>query len=154
MGERQNTTDRHTPTDDDSQLSRSQLDALGALGTGATVTEAARRAGVDRTTLHRWLRRDYAFQASWNRMRRELKREVESGVERLASAALKAVEDAIAGGDIRASLAVLKGVGFLSGDRRPIGPEDPEEVATEDRLVASEAEADKSLRKLISQLRV
>jgi len=87
-------------------------------------------------------------------MRRELEREVEARVEQLASDALKAVETAISNGDARTALAVLKGIGFLNGERWPIGAEEPEEVAIEDRLAAREAEADTSLRKLVSELRV
>jgi transposase-like protein len=54
---------RNTTEQRETDLSPNQLKALAAMATGATVTAAAEHAGVDRTTLHRWIREDPGFQA-------------------------------------------------------------------------------------------
>jgi transposase-like protein len=51
----------HNPT---LTLSPCQLAALEALLAGKTVTDAAAAAGVDRSTLHAWLKTDFPFQAA------------------------------------------------------------------------------------------
>jgi hypothetical protein len=53
-------------------LSPTQETGLAALLTGATVTAAADAAGVDRATVHRWLKDDFTFLVAYNRGRREL----------------------------------------------------------------------------------
>ena len=55
------------------------------MSSDSTVTAALAAAGVDRTTVHRWLREDHAFQAAWNRIRREQEREVLARVDHLAN---------------------------------------------------------------------
>src|SRR5262245_2091881 len=53
-------------------LAAAQTAALDALLAGQTVTAAAAAAGVDRSTLHRWLRSDHAFVAALNAARRQM----------------------------------------------------------------------------------
>jgi len=53
-------------------LTSQQERALDRLLTGATITAAAQAVNADRSTLHRWLREDPQFQATYNRRRREL----------------------------------------------------------------------------------
>ncbi len=89
---------------------------LEHLVTGSTVVRAAEVAGVDRTTVHRWLRLDHGFQAAYNAARRDLQREVEARLLNLADVALETVEAAVLGGDVRAALAVLKGLGAFARD--------------------------------------
>lgn len=64
--------------------------ALESLMAGASVTKAAEAAGVDRSSLHRWLREDTSFQAAYNAARRDLRREVSSRLQAVAGAALEA----------------------------------------------------------------
>jgi hypothetical protein len=52
-------------------LTPEQDAAVAALLAGRTVTDAAAATGVDRTTVHRWLKKDFAFQAALNLGRRE-----------------------------------------------------------------------------------
>ena len=54
-------------------LSPAQIAAVGAMLAGKTITDAAADAGVDRATVHRWGREDFAFQAAINAGRRELR---------------------------------------------------------------------------------
>ncbi len=152
MGDQQTATDRHTSAESGPTLSRPQLSALEGLAAGSTVTDAARLAGVDRTTVHRWLREDFRFQAAWNRLRADLEREVEARIEKLVQVALTAVEEAIAGGDARVALAVLRGTGFLDGSRRTIGAEDGERLAADARITRWEEDAARGLREVVAGL--
>ena len=154
MDDQQTATDRHTSGKGHPPLRRPQLDALEALGAGATVTEAARQAGVDRTTVHRWLRDSFSFQAAWNRLRRDMERETEARIERLAQEALGAVEAAVASGDARVALAVLKGVGLLGGARAEIGAPDPGDLEAERRIATAEADSKRALRELTAGIGV
>src|SRR5262245_45523135 len=88
-----------------------QVLVLEQLLAGASITRAAQAAGVDRTSVHRWLREDWSFQAAYNAARRDLMREIETRLVRLAEGAVQAVERAVRQGDVRAALAVLKGLG-------------------------------------------
>src|SRR4051812_612547 len=56
---------------DATDLGPNQLAAIAALVGGSSVTDAAARAGVDRTTLHRWLSGDALFVATLNRSKHE-----------------------------------------------------------------------------------
>ena len=60
------------------QQNATDQDLLEALTAGATVTAAAAAARVDRVTVHRWLRDDFAFQAAFNRARRDLRSAAEA----------------------------------------------------------------------------
>jgi hypothetical protein len=110
-------------------LSPAQVTALAELLAGRTITDAATVAGVDRVTVHRWLREDYAFQAAWNRDRRELRRAAYNRLERLAAKSAECLEKAIDGGDVKAALEIVKGMGILAPS--PIGSEDASELAIE-----------------------
>jgi len=47
-------------------LSHLQISVLAALTNGASISEATRRAGVHRATIHNWLDKDAAFVTSLN----------------------------------------------------------------------------------------
>ena len=110
-------------------LSPAQVKVLAELLTGKTITAAAAAAGVERATVHRWLREDFAFQAAWNRDRQELHREAFARLERLAAKAVDCLEKAIDGGDVKAALIVAKGMGILAPQR--VGSGDAGELAAE-----------------------
>jgi AcrR family transcriptional regulator len=124
-----------------------QTRALAALLEGATITAVADSAGVDRTTVHRWPRDDPDFQAAYNAVKRDLRREVQAGIERAVHRAIETVCAAIEEGDVRAALAILKGTGVLVGHSSDIGPEDPAEVEEEAKLAARARESDRLLRR-------
>ncbi len=121
------------------ELSPTQQKALSALGEGATITAAADAAGVDRTTVHRWLRDDFAFQAEWNRLRAEIRKDNVARIEHLADSAFDAVRTAIEAGDARIAVAVLKGIGLLDGQAPSICSDDPAILREEDDLAKLEA---------------
>ena len=132
------------------ELEPRQARALEQLLAGASVTEAAKVARVDRSTVHRWLREDWAFQAAYNASRRDLQREIEARLLHIARAAAEAVEQAVKEGDVRTALAVLKGTGILAGERPVIGPEDPTEAEEEAELVAGERDSLRVQRRLLA----
>jgi hypothetical protein len=125
-------------------LTAAQETAVAALLAGKTVTDAAGVAGVDRTTIHRWLREDFTVQAAVNAGRRELREGVRSRLERLAEKASECVERAIDGGNVKAALAILNGLEVLTPTR--IGSENPAELAEEADLSAQEREGKKRWR--------
>ena len=122
------------------ELQPSQTRALAALAGGATVTSAAEAADVDRTTVHRWLRADFGFQAAYNGLRLDLRREFSAQLDSLAQVALETVCAAIESGDVRTSLAVLRGTGIFPGAAELIGSSNETELR-EDAKTEAQARA-------------
>lgn len=82
------------------ELSATQAIAIEVIDGGGTHLEASEAAGVDRTTVSRWVVKHPAFVAEINRRRRD--RAIENGI-RIASVtatSLRLVEEAIAAGDL------------------------------------------------------
>jgi len=117
------------------ELSPVQATVLEALLRGETVTAAATAANVDRSTVHRWLRSDLSFQAACNRGRRELWEASAGRLLRAAHTAAETVANAVESGDVQVALAVLKGIGALSGTVPMFGSDDPGELAESARRV-------------------
>jgi hypothetical protein len=84
---------------------------------------------VDRTTVHRWLKRDLAFQAALNRSKRDLRESVHARLMALADKAIECVSNSIRAGNSKTALALLKGLGLLDDKGEQIGSSDPEELA-------------------------
>src|SRR5262245_58154226 len=124
---------RRNATPEALPLSPNQEKALAALLAGKSVTEASAAAEVDRTTIHRWLKYGYTFQAELNRGRRELREAMHSRLMCLAEKAVESVEWAVSDGDGKTALALLKGLGLLTGEPLPIDSDDPEELAAQAR---------------------
>ncbi len=121
------------PTDGDALQQNATLPAqqaravVGLLG-GLSITEAAKVAGVNRATVHRWLKDDFSFQAAVNRGRRELREALQSRLMNLAEDAISCLEQAVQAGDGKTALALLKGLGFLGGKPISIPSGDPDEL--------------------------
>jgi hypothetical protein len=115
----------------DANLTPAHEKALAALLEGKTILEAAATADVNRATLHRWLKDDLEFQAAYNRGRRELHDTMQARLLGMAGKAAGTVEKAIQDGDVKAALALLKGLGLLSGDSPKIGSGDPADLESE-----------------------
>ncbi len=137
-------------------LSPDQIKALELLVAGETVSAAAKAVRVDRSTLHRWLRDNFEFQATLNRRKRELANAVQARLLVVSHMAAQTVENAVNEGNLMASLAVLRGLGALSGTQVRPGCEDPEalrqaaELAQQEaELVNAEQENSRQLRNLI-----
>jgi hypothetical protein len=133
------------------ELSPSQLTALAALLAGSSITVAAEQAAVGRETVHRWLR-EPVFAATYNRQRRDLWEATETRLLRLADRATTVVERALdQDGDVKAALALLKGLGLLAGSAPAMGPDTPESV--EDEQVAARLKVgDRTLNRVLAGL--
>ncbi len=109
-------------------LTRQQELALDHMLAGKSISDAAKEVDADRTTLHRWLREDPHFQATYNQRRRELQEAHQTRLSSIAAKALQTVEQAVENGDVGTSMKLLTGLGLLSGEAPRIGPEDPRDV--------------------------
>ena len=138
----QNSTER----EERETLTPQQIAALERLLAGETVTATAEAVGIDRSTLHRWLREDYVFQARLNQAKRELADATRARLLRVADKAAEAVGNAVDQGNLNAALAVLKGLGALSGMAVTPGPEDPEVLRKWAEQAQEEAELMKAER--------
>ena len=136
------------PQNETGSLDPQQVAALGCLLTGNTVTEAARSSGVSRETVHRWLREDFEFQAAYNRGRFELMQAIGTHLLATAHRAAANVAKAIEEGDLRASLAVLRGLGSLAGKGPVCGTDDPQVLREESEIAKKESQFHRSLRNL------
>lgn len=96
-------------------LSAQQEAALAAILAGKTVTDAATIAGVDRSTVHRWMKDDLYFQLCLDRARRELREALQARLMAMAEQAMDTVQKRIKNGDPSTALAIIKGVGLLRG---------------------------------------
>jgi hypothetical protein len=101
-------------------LSVAQQKALVALLAGKRMTDAAKAGEVDRTTIYRWLRDPDRpqFRDALATGRQEMRQAVEAQLLALASNAADCLEGALAHGDGKSALALLKGLGFLPGPQR------------------------------------
>jgi hypothetical protein len=112
-------------------LTPAQETALQALLSGATITEAAATAGVQRQTVSGWLNHDSTFIAAYNRRRQFIADEFEGQLRALGRKALKTIETALDGdAALDAAKTILRAVTALS---RPAGPVTPGDVEGEQR---------------------
>lgn len=131
------------PEPSEADLPPKQIPALEALLTGASVTDAAEQAGVDRTTVSRWKNQDPNFMAALNAGTAELRDEMERRMDHLTRSAVDTVAEAIENGDVVTARQFLRGRGLLDRDPPPTGPTDPELLAMKkmlDRVYARETE--------------
>ncbi len=121
------------------ELTAAQRRAIQRLASGQSATDAAAAAGVHRQTVHRWLRDDPAFRAAFHAWQAAAADHARARLLALADAAVTTVAAAVAAGDTRTALAVLKGQGLLAPPTP--GPTDPDHVAREQLTAAARAEA-------------
>jgi hypothetical protein len=112
-------------------ISPAQELAVAALVGGATVTEAAKRAGVSRETVSRWAHRDPEFIAALQNARAETAAEVRCALEALGRRSVAALREVLERAitpvtKLKVACAVLK---MLGADRaEPVAPTTAEEV--------------------------
>jgi hypothetical protein len=111
-----------------------QTAALELLLAGRTVVEAAQATGVNRKTIHRWLKNDPAFQAAYNEWQEQMKETCRSRLLVLTDKATAAVEKALENGDAKSAMQLLKEIGLLA----PMAarPTDEQEVRKAAELAA------------------
>jgi hypothetical protein len=113
-------------------LPAQQEQAIAALLTGATVTVAARRAGVARQTVHRWLSDDPAFIAEYNLARREMAEAVGQALRLLAAQAVTVLKRTLTSSKTPAAVKVRAAVEVLKMTAAPPdGPTDVEDARIE-----------------------
>ena len=97
-----------------------QYKVIEALIAGSTMTVAAKAGRVHRSTVHRWLRDDFEFQAALNQLRRVVRHSVDARLTLLGEKAVDVLSNAMDKGDVKAAVAVLKGIDALhTGQRLP-----------------------------------
>ncbi len=117
---------------DSAELSQSQITAIAAITAGSTIMEAASKAGIDRSTIHLWLKQDAVFVAELNRAKLEQVQLVKDELRALAVDATRTLRDLLTAPEtpptirLRAAVAVLQAVGGLEPEK--IGPTDAGEV--------------------------
>jgi transposase-like protein len=134
---------RRSVTDEPAQadLTGQQEAVLAALLTGNTITAAASDAGIARQTVHRWLANNAEFIAAYNRGRHQLANSHATRILAMCGAALDVLDGAIAAGDAKVALAVLKGAGVFAGEAAQIvGSDDVDEVRNEQKRRAKAQE--------------
>jgi hypothetical protein len=103
----------------DSTLERKQLEAIEALASGASVTDAAKKAGVDRTTVYYWLKSSGEFEAQLALAQRECADRMRARLRGLEDDALAVIRETMTDTKIspavrlKATLSVLQSLGAL-----------------------------------------
>jgi hypothetical protein len=115
------------PTEIVLHLSARQQVALQRLFDGATIRDAAEAAGVNRRSLHRWIREDHDFSAAYNDWRRELLSSGRARALAMSDLALNTVKAAMEKGDGRLALRMAEKIGLLQSGK--LGPIDPLEIS-------------------------
>ncbi len=95
-------------------LSPPQREALGGLMEGQTVTAAAKTAGVDRGTVHRWINANPNFRAAYNAWQHETRESSKAKLLSLSNDALGVVAKAVQDGDRHIAYRLLKDLGLLA----------------------------------------
>jgi hypothetical protein len=116
-------------------VSSAQATVIAELVAGCTVTAAAEKAGVHRTTVYHWLEHDADFVAELNRTRWEYREEFRVGMEALAARAAETLLEAIGTSgpvtefNLHAATAALRLTRDAAEDHG--GPTDPAAVRAE-----------------------
>ncbi len=120
-----NTTKKKPPK---RRLSAAEMTAIQHLLSGSSVTAAAEAAGVDRTTLHRWMRRKVHFREALTRAQEELEATFALRLVTIIDTAI----DRLQGGvlvDAKIALAFLEKSGLLQPRRSSEVVEGPDTTA-------------------------
>ncbi len=134
-----------TPTDQ--PLRPDQLVVLERLIAGESITKAAKEAGCSRETIHRWLKNDFVFLATLNRMKHELQDSIDAQLLAISGRAAETVAQAVASGDVKVALQVLRGTGSLPGDRPRVGSVDASRLRDDADVVAKKDRTNRILRR-------
>jgi hypothetical protein len=94
-----------------------QEHALRRLAAGSNIVDAARSAGVDRRTLHRWIKSDPDFAAAYNAWQQEVIASGRARVLAMSNKALDTVQAAIEKGDAHIAMQIAKSTGLLEQAR-------------------------------------
>jgi alpha-beta hydrolase superfamily lysophospholipase len=105
-------------------LSVEQRTVLESLAMGESVAATARKAGISRSTVYEWLKRDVIFQAAYNKWHELVEENCRARLAALMDKATRALERALDAGDAKTALVLLSGLGMVQ--RRGKRSTDPE----------------------------
>ncbi len=129
-------------------LRKQQQAALTSLAEGHSVNRAALSANVSRATLYRWMKTDPAFMTALHAWRARARRTVRDRLMTIAEKASANLQESVRYGNLGASMAVLRGLGFFN-PRRPQARPKPDAPASPSSGSAGPVFS----RKLIMELR-
>jgi uncharacterized protein YecA (UPF0149 family) len=141
----------HNSSDSDTNknLSPVQAQVIAALAQGRTATDAARDAGIHRTTIHHWSRTEPLFKTSLQEAQREYVETLQDGMRDLAARAVETLRNLLddpntpAAVRLRTALAVLQRPHFPQpGWYLPERIESPREQQVVDGLAEIKADYD------------
>jgi hypothetical protein len=131
----------------DTTLSSAQAQVIAALAQGRTITDAARDAGLHRTTIHTWFRDQPVFKTAFEEAQREYVAILHDGMRDLAARAVETLRNLLDDPKtppsvrLRTALAVLQRPRFpKQGWQLPERIETPREQEVVDQLVEVEAD--------------
>lgn len=107
------------------RITTAQVAVIEALVQGGSVTDATKKANVDRTTFYVWMKTDAKFVAELNRAKQEKIDSMHAQLRELAVIAMATLKQMLTGTNVspavqlRAALAVLAATGALEPE--PIG---------------------------------
>ncbi len=127
---------------------------LTTLARGGSVMLAAKRAGVGRSTIYKWLKVGHPFQQRLAQWKQDIVATARTRMLILAEGATEVIQEAINHGDVRVALKVVVGLGILAPP--PVGPTSEQLRAeklrldnqSQQRSNAAQAEAEKFLNGL------
>ena len=114
------------------ELSQSQITAIAAITAGSTLTDAASRAGIDRSTIYLWLKQDADFVAELNRAKLEQLQVVKDELRALAVESTRTLRELLTASEtppairLRAAVAVIQAVGGMEPEK--VGSTDAGEI--------------------------
>ena len=102
------------------RLSAAEMTAIQQLLSGSSVTAAAEAAGVDRTTLHRWMRRKVHFREALTRAQEELEATFALRLAAINDIAIDRLKIGVSVDDSKTALAFLEKSGVLRARRSEV----------------------------------
>ena len=135
-------------------LNSKESAVLATLARGGSVTLAAARTGVGRSTIYKWLKQDHPFRQVLTQWKEDMTNTARTRLLMLADEATAVVQDAVNRGDTRTCLRVLERLGVLAA---PASGSTTEQLRANNlrlanqsrqRIADSEAQADRFLNGL------
>jgi hypothetical protein len=110
-------------------ISSVQRECLEFMQGGGSVTDAARFAGVGRSTVYRWMKNDSVFVAAMNEWQNEAEKNARSRLVAMTNRATMAVEMALSRDNPYIAMQLLRGLGVLrKSEPRHHDPDDVKRV--------------------------
>ena len=101
-------------------LTPKQIEVLTHFLDGATISRAARKAQVHRSTIYLWLKEDPAFTAGFTRQRTLLAEAVADRLQELHIEALDAIEESLCGPESTPAVRLRAAIFLLKGGAAPL----------------------------------